>query len=83
MQYIYLSGIFHVVKVVVIVTSVHLNVLTLFVVCHFLNPRVFPEWRLNPGLIPEKVSLSPELDELRCPFNRGNRTMCTKGEVPQ
>ena len=59
MQYIYLSGIVQVVKVVVIVTSVHLNVLTLFVVCHFLNARISPERRLNPGFDPRKSVAFP------------------------
>ena len=51
-------------KVVVIVTNVlHLNVLTLFVVCHFLNARISPEWRLNPGFGTPK--------RCRFPLNQG------------
>ena len=37
---------------VIIVTSVHLNLSTLFVVDHFLIAKVSPEWRLNPGFGP-------------------------------
>ena len=37
--------IFHVVKVAIIVISVHLNLSTLFVVSHILSTKVSPEWR--------------------------------------
>ena len=37
---------------VIIVTGVHLNLSTLFVVDHFLRAKVSPEWRLNLGFGP-------------------------------
>ena len=46
MQYIDLSEIVHVVKVVVIVTSVHSNFSTLFVIGHKVN-KVLTEWGLE------------------------------------
>ena len=49
MQCIDLSEIVHVVKDDVIVISVHLKLLTLFVVSHFLSAKVTPEWRLILG----------------------------------
>ena len=37
---------------VIIVTGVHLNLSTLFVVDHFLRAKVSPEWRVNLGFGP-------------------------------
>ena len=51
-QYTDYSEIGHVVTNVIIVTSVDLNLSTLFVVDHFLRAKVSPEWRLNPGFGP-------------------------------
>lgn len=50
-QYTDYSEVVHV-TCVIIVTSVHLNLSTLFVVDHFLRAKVSPEWRLNPGFVP-------------------------------
>ena len=70
-QYTDYNEIGHNVTYVIIVTSVHLNLSTLFVVDHFLIAKVSPEWKLNPAFRALKiVSLSPEW---RCPFNRGNK----------
>ena len=47
MQYIDLSELTRVLKAVIIVTSEHLNLSTIFVVSHFLIAKVSPEWRSN------------------------------------
>ena len=52
MQYTDYNEIGQDVTYVIIVTSVHLNLSTLFVVDHFLIAKVSPEWRLNPGFGP-------------------------------
>ena len=57
-QYIDLSELIHVLKVVTIVTSEHLNQSTIFVVNHFLIAKKTPEWRVNPGFATQK----------KCPF---------------
>ena len=50
MKYIDLNEIVNVVKVVVILTSVHINVSTFFLqLVTFLSAKVSPEERLNPG----------------------------------
>ena len=43
-QYIVLSELIHVLKVVTVVTSEHLNLSTIFVVNLFLIARKTPEW---------------------------------------
>ena len=48
-------------KVVVIVTGVHFNISTLFVVSHYLTAKVsLMANKLNPGFGTKKVSLSHE-----------------------
>ena len=49
LQYIDLNEIVNVVKVVVILTSVHINVSTFFWLVNFLSAEVSPEERLNLG----------------------------------
>ena len=49
MQCIDLSEVVHVVKDDIIVISVHLRLLTLFVVTCVLSAKVSPEWSLNLG----------------------------------
>ena len=62
-HYIDFSAIVQVVKVSIIVSSVHVKISTLFVVSHFWSAQVSPEWRLNQGFATQK----------KCPFplNRG------------
>ena len=57
-QYIDLSELIHVLKVVTVLTSEHLNLSTIFVVNHFLIAKKTPEWRVNPGFATHK----------KCPF---------------
>ena len=52
-QYIDLSEIVRVVKVIVIVTRVHSNFSTLFVISHKMN-NVLTKWRLNTGFGTQK-----------------------------
>ena len=57
-QYIDLSKIVHVLKLVANLSSERLNLSTIFVVSHFLSAKVSPEWRLHPGYRSQK----------KCPF---------------
>ena len=57
-QYIDLSELIHVLKVVTVLTSEHLNLSTIFVVNHLLIAKKTPEWRVNPGFATQK----------KCPF---------------
>ena len=63
-HYIDFSAIVQVVKVSIIMSSVHVKISTLFVVSHFWSAQVSPEWRLNQGFATQK----------KCPFplNRSN-----------
>ena len=64
MKYIDLNEIVNVVKVVVILTSVHIIVSTFFLqLVTFLSAKVSPEERLNPGY--------ENLKECSFPTNRG------------
>ena len=71
-QYIDLSELIHVLKVVTVVTSEHLNLSTIFVVNSFLIAKVTPEWRVNPGFGTQKKCPFSCGDRL-CPFYRGNK----------
>ena len=64
MQYIDLIEIVHVVKAVVIVTSVRLDLRTFFCECFIFRAEVSPEWRLKLRSGTKK----------KCPFplNRGD-----------
>ena len=58
MKTIDLSEIVHVLKAVIILTSVHLNLSNPFVVSHINSANTFPEQRLNWFGDPEKCSFS-------------------------
>ena len=47
------------VKSDIIVTRVHLNLSTLFMVSHVLSSKVSAEWRLNPGFGTQKKCSFP------------------------
>ena len=68
MQYKDLSEIVHVVKVVAIVTSVHLNLSKILVVSQFLSAHMSPERRLNPCFRTQK----------KCPFPLNKRGSSTQ-----
>ena len=62
-MYISLSELIHVLKAVTIATSEHLNLLTIFVVSHFLaaiNGVLWMEVNYPGFMDSEKVSFSPE-----------------------
>ena len=79
-RYINLSEIVHVLKAVPIVTRVHLNILMIFVVSHFLSAKMSPQWRLNPSFGTKKKC--PSAPEQWCPFNRGPNLCSLNGGVP-
>ena len=58
-----LVDVVHVLKVVAIVVSVHLNLPKILLVSPFLSAKVFPDWRFHLGFKTRK----------KCPFplNRG------------
>ena len=58
-----LGDVVHVLKVVAIVVSVHLNLPKILLVSLFLSAKVFPDWRFHLGFKTRK----------KCPFplNRG------------
>ena len=65
-----LSDIVHVLKAVIILTSVHLNLSNPFVVSHVKSAKAFPWTEVKLVWGPRKVFLSLEQS---CPFSRGNR----------
>ena len=65
-----LSEIVHVLKAVIILTSVHLNLSNPFVVSHVKGAKAFPWTEVKLVWGPRKVFLSLEQS---CPFSRGNR----------
>ena len=74
-QYIDLSELIHVLKVVTVVASEHLNPSTIFVVNHFLIAKVIPEWRVNPGYGTQKKCLFSSI-EVSLQYRKQKQRLC-------